>query len=213
MLWLSSEAAMLLCKGWGKDSCTPLFPMFCPYVTLCYCWRYIARVSRRRENLLVSLHGRPLAWDLHNTQCSRPAHRHPHSSVCPPQSTGRGVRPGRPSCTTHPAHAPLSKEFLMSLTSTWEPGTLKIPCCWRPGKEQWVWQALPSCHTAPPGKQQQKLEVDALREKGSESKKGTEQATERHFCSCSPTKATCIKVPKELPLAWGLSKQFNLNKY
>lgn len=99
MLWLSSEAAMLLCKGWGKDSCTPLFLMFCPYVTLCYCWRYIARVSRRRENFLVSLHGRPLARDLHNTQCSRPAHRHPHGTVCPPGHKQRGQT--RPSQLHH----------------------------------------------------------------------------------------------------------------
>lgn len=29
-------------------------------------------------------------------------------------------------------YAPLSKEFLMSLTSTWEPETRNMPWCWRP---------------------------------------------------------------------------------
>ena len=27
---------------------------------------------------------------------------------------------------------PLSNEFFISLTSTWEPGILNMPCCWRP---------------------------------------------------------------------------------
>lgn len=30
---------------------------------------------------------------------------------------------------------PLSNEFLISLTSTWEPDTLKIPWCWRPAEK------------------------------------------------------------------------------
>jgi len=39
---------------------------------------------------------------------------------------------------------PLSNEFLISLTSTWEPDTLKIPWCWRPAAktgdsgEKWI---------------------------------------------------------------------------
>lgn len=35
--------------------------------------------------------------------------------------------------------SPLSKQFLMSLTSTCEPETRKMPWCWRPEKNIWVW--------------------------------------------------------------------------
>jgi len=80
---------------------------------------------------------------------------------------GRGV----PAATAHPANAPLSNEFLMSLTSTWEPGTLKMPCCCRPGKEQRFGKDSCNRYTVLSGKAQQKRGVSAPRKP--QSRQGT----------------------------------------
>lgn len=45
-----------------------------------------------------------------------------------------GARRGQDAI--YPAHSPLSKEFLMSLTSMCDPGTRKMPCCCRPAREE-----------------------------------------------------------------------------
>ena len=46
-------------------------------------------------------------------------------------------------------YLPLSKEFLMSLTSTWDPGTLKMPCCWSPKRnKQKEEEEMPWTHQA-----------------------------------------------------------------
>lgn len=49
-------------------------------------------------------------------------HLQPDENMASPQSQQAGV-------------PPLSKEFLMSLTSTCDPGTRKMPCCCRPGRK------------------------------------------------------------------------------
>lgn len=46
-------------------------------------------------------------------------------------------------------YLPLSKEFFMSLTSTWDPGTLKMPCCWSPKRnKQKEEEEMPWTHQA-----------------------------------------------------------------
>lgn len=73
-------------------------------------------------------------WCVSGTSCSSSSGLHcPHhqSNIAVYDCKRHGCKP-----RSHPwaRHSPLSKEFLMSLTSTWEPGTRKMPCCWRPAE-------------------------------------------------------------------------------
>lgn len=120
----------------------PLLLILLPWVTLCYCQRHNTEKPRRDKTSSCLVAER----DLHRLYTmANAASTHQLPLRIP-------ARTGHPAVPAHPSYTPLSKEFLMSLTSTWEPGTLKMPCCWRPGREQRFRRDSWNCWAIPAGK-------------------------------------------------------------
>lgn len=72
---------------------------------------------------------RPLSW------CHGCSPRQSVGRYLGEQQNGFKPRPKPPEAGDPGAVSPLSNEFLMSLTSTCDPDTRKIPWCWRPGTD------------------------------------------------------------------------------
>lgn len=192
-------AVMLLINDSGKDLCTY------PYFSYSFPKRFFTTAGdttlRYLEGDKSSLCLSRKAFSTGFTQClMHPPHTEtPNNLICSQQSI--------PAVAAHPSNTPLSNEFLMSLTSTWEPGTLKMPCCWRPGKEQWFRGDFCNCVRGT-------FWYRTAEAMSPCTWKSSEQEGLLQFISACilQSRPPQIKVLKGLPLAWGLRESLNLSK-